>query len=120
MADEEWEMFEREELVQADGGVCAGAIYKDPSVRAAIQEYIDRCTPSAETKRNLQAAWTIVEMASEVGYAVVSEPVYDAADALVRKTFGVERHEDLPGVLRQRLMRALPQPAVTSARVVNR
>ena len=117
--DEDWDHIEHEELFDNDGQPHDGVIYQDPSFQAAWKEYVDRVTPSAEKQRTMKAAWEILKFGGQFGYALVSEPLLDAADWVVRQQFGTDL-EGLPAELRVRLMRKLPSPAAATIRVANR
>jgi hypothetical protein len=84
-----------------------------------MQEYVDRYSLSDEQKENLKGAWTILKWAGEIGYAVVSEPVIDAAEWIVQKQFGCDL-EGLPLELRMRLVASLPENVQAAIKITSR
>lgn len=126
--DDDWEMLEKDELKgeSQSANISDGVVYQSPSFRGAMQEYVTRYGLSPEQQQSLQGAMAVLKLVGEFGYAVVSEPVLDAAHWAAQRQFGVELDE-LPKELRSRLFASLPEPVQNTllivqhaARVTNR
>jgi hypothetical protein len=121
--DEDWEKIDSDEILFADATMNGLAppiiVYQPPTFRATVSELLDRYTLSDERRQDLEGAFALLKWAGEIGYAIVSEPVVEAAEWLVRKQFGCAM-EQLPDELRNRLMTSLPTNVQSAIRVTNR
>lgn len=120
--DDDWDHIGSDEVLFTDGEegpAIPSVIYQAPSVRATMQELKDRITPSEDTQKTLQAAWMIMKLVAEASYNIVSEPVLDAANRVVRAQYGTDL-DGLPAELRARLMRSLPDNVQNAIRAGNR
>jgi hypothetical protein len=122
--DEDWDKISISDALFPDdntavGGTIPTVVYQSPSFSGAWAEFTERYALSPEARHNLQGAMAMLKWAGEFGYAVVSEPVMDAAEWVVQKQFGC-RMEELPEELRLRLLASLPDNVQNALRVANR